>query len=209
MEDAFVPRQRAGRQTRAENSMTSRISCSILLLAAALAGEPLACHPAAGQPFRGPMGGGMGGSRTMPTPSYHAAFADFYDGDYRTALERFRNEAVGARKVGTTRWIDSICYETMIGECYYQIGANADALDHYTAALNLFLANSTWFSSVVPDQIRAEQPAAAPALAGPQPPGAAGALEHVNDDPNREYAACRGKPEHPKRRCAAAAVAFD
>ncbi len=91
----------------------------------------------------------------MPTNSYHTAFTEFYDGDYRSALDRFRSEARGAIKTASARWIDSICYETMIGECNFQIGANAEANEHFAAALNLFLANSTWFSSVVPKQIRA------------------------------------------------------
>ena len=99
----------------------------------------------------------MGGGNAKPTTSYHAAFTDFYDGDYRTALNRFQSEARGAVKSVNSRWIDSICYETMIGECYYQTGSNAEACDHYTAALNLFLANSTWFSNVVPQPIRAER----------------------------------------------------
>ncbi len=110
-------------------------------------------HPAAAQ---------LGG-RTVPTSAYHTAFTDFYDGDYRAALERFRSEARGAIKTVNARWIDSICYETMIGECNFQIGANAEANEHYAAALNLFLAHSTWFSSVVPKQIH-------PANAGRQRP---------------------------------------
>ena len=125
----------------------------------------LADHPAAAQPIRGAAamaGAGMGGGRTVPTASYHAAFADFYDGDYRTALNRFQSEARGAIKTVNARWIDSICYETMIGECYYQMGANNDAFEHYTAALNLFLANPTWFSNVVPQPIRAASPQARP-----------------------------------------------
>lgn len=107
-------------------------------------------------------GMGMGGGRTVPTAGYHAAFAEFYDGDYRTALGRFQAEARGAIKTVNARWIDSICYETMIGECYYEMGANNDAFEHYTAALNLFLANSTWFSNVVPQPIRAAGPQARP-----------------------------------------------
>ena len=109
-------------------------------------------------------GAGMGGGRTVPTAGYHAAFAEYYDGDYRTALERFRSEARGAVKTVNSRWIDSICYETMIGECYYQIGANDDAFEHYTAALNIFLAYPTWFSSVQPSR-------SAPPIRRPARPG--------------------------------------
>ena len=71
---------------------------------------------------------GMSGDHTVPTQSYHAAFTDFYDGDYRTALERFKSESRGSIKSATSRWIDSICYETMQGECYYQMGEYEEAL---------------------------------------------------------------------------------
>ena len=100
--------------------------------------------------------------RTVPTQTYHAAFADFYDGDYRSALERFEAEARGSIKIGQSRWIDSICYETMQGECYYQMGAYPDALAHYTAALELFQAYPTWLSQVVFQPIRADPGAKKP-----------------------------------------------
>ena len=38
-------------------------------------------------------------------------------------------------KTAQSRWIDSICYETMQGECYYQMGMYPEALAHYTNAL--------------------------------------------------------------------------
>ena len=44
----------------------------------------------------------------------------------------------------------------MIGECCFEIGANAEAYEHYTAALNIYLANARWFSQVVPQPIRAD-----------------------------------------------------
>ena len=40
--------------------------------------------------------------------------------------------------------MDSICYSTMMGECYYQLGDLGRALEQYTAALNLFLAYPNW-----------------------------------------------------------------
>ena len=100
--------------------------------------------------------------RTVPTAGYHAAFAAFYDGDYRTALECFKLEARGAIKIGTTRWIDSICYETMEGECYYQMGVYPEALGHYTAALEIFQAYPTWLAQVVFPAIRPDPGAKKP-----------------------------------------------
>ena len=41
--------------------------------------------------------GGLSG-RIVPTTTYHAAFGEFYDGDYRAALDRFKSKARGAIK---------------------------------------------------------------------------------------------------------------
>ena len=62
-------------------------------------------------PFVGPAGAQL--DRHTPTLRYHAAFGDFYEGEYRDALDVFRDEVRGAIKTPQSRWIDSICYETM------------------------------------------------------------------------------------------------
>jgi len=98
--------------------------------------------------------------QNVPSIGYRAAFADFYEGDYQDALRQFRSEGNGAIKIGMVRWIDSICYETMVGECYYHMGYLEEALGHYTAALKLASAYSQWMLRV---QFR---PAIQPAGAG-------------------------------------------
>jgi tetratricopeptide (TPR) repeat protein len=86
--------------------------------------------------------------RTVPTPAYHAAFAEFYDGEYKVALERFKECCRASIKTPQSRWIDSICYETMCGECYYHMGLYHQALEHYTSAVNLYLQFPTWMVQV-------------------------------------------------------------
>jgi tetratricopeptide (TPR) repeat protein len=86
--------------------------------------------------------------RMVPSAGYHAAFSAFYEGEYRDALDVFRDEGRGAIKTPQSRWIDSICYETMVGECYYHMGHLNQALDHYTAALQLCVAFSDWMIRV-------------------------------------------------------------
>jgi tetratricopeptide (TPR) repeat protein len=86
--------------------------------------------------------------RSIPSLGYQAAFGPFYEGDYRDALERFQDEWRGAIKTVQSRWIDSICYHTMIGDCYYHMGRLDDALEHYTAALRLYLTFSDWMINV-------------------------------------------------------------
>lgn len=86
--------------------------------------------------------------RERPSLGYLAAFSQFYEGEYVDALKMFRGEAGGGVKTPQARWIDSICYETMVGECYYQMGRLSEALDHYTAAVQLYVAYSDWMTRV-------------------------------------------------------------
>ncbi len=93
--------------------------------------------------------------RSTPTVSYYAAFAPFYEGEYLDALRAFQSEGRGSIKNAQSRWIDSICYETMCGECYYQMGLFDKALQHYTAALQLYKSFSDWMVKVqFPPSIR-------------------------------------------------------
>ncbi len=93
--------------------------------------------------------------RSVPTQIYHANFGNFYEGRYKDALAEFRAEGRGAIKTGQLRWIDSICYHTMCGECYYHMGQLPQALEHYTSALKMFSAYSDWMIRVkFPPSIR-------------------------------------------------------
>lgn len=94
--------------------------------------------PAAAQP----------GREGVPTFSYFQAFSPYYDGEYRQALSSFRAEGRGAIKSASSRWIDSICYHTMTGECYYQMGQLDQALEQYTSALKLYLNEPNWMLRV-------------------------------------------------------------
>jgi tetratricopeptide (TPR) repeat protein len=108
-------------------------------------------------------GGGFGFTRTVPTPAYFATLNVYYDGDYRSALGAFISEGRGGIKNTTSSWIDSICYHTMTGECYYQLGKFPQAFDQYTAALQLYSAFYNWMIRVqFPSSIR---PAGAGSLA--------------------------------------------
>ncbi|GAB6164241.1 hypothetical protein JCM19992_02410 [Thermostilla marina] len=93
--------------------------------------------------------------RDLPSTAYFAAFSLFYDGEYEDALDVFEQQLRGAMRVGSSRWIDSICYYTMIGECYYRMGRFDQALASYTAAAQLMLAYRDWVLHVqYPPQIQ-------------------------------------------------------
>ncbi|MCA9246185.1 MAG: hypothetical protein KDA42_03690 [Planctomycetales bacterium] len=88
------------------------------------------------------------GSKSVPPLSYYYAKNELYSGEYGDALRGFQDESRGAIKTTQSRWIDSICYYSMIGECYYQIGEYGNALESYTAALRLYASFSDWMIRV-------------------------------------------------------------
>jgi CHAT domain-containing protein len=92
--------------------------------------------------------------RSAPSPTYFMIFREFYAGDYKNALDGFQAEARSCIKAGQSRWIDSICYETMIGECFYQMGVLDKAQEHYSLALELAAVFPDWMIRVQFPQIR-------------------------------------------------------
>jgi tetratricopeptide (TPR) repeat protein len=93
-------------------------------------------------------------AKQAPNDLHFGALGAYHQGEYRNALQGF----VDAGKSGIVstegRWIDSICYYAMIGECYYQTGENQKALDQFNAALKLFLSHRDWMLRVeFPDTI--------------------------------------------------------
>jgi tetratricopeptide (TPR) repeat protein len=98
-----------------------------------------------GGPAVGPV---LAQGRQTPAASYYFALGAFYNGDYRDALRAFKAESRGSIKTSQSRWIDSICYETMCGECCFQMGVLDEALLHYTNALNLFKRFPDWMAKV-------------------------------------------------------------
>lgn len=105
----------------------------------------------------------QGVGREIPTIAYYSTFNELYDGEYDDALRHFQGEWRGAIKKPQTRWLDSICYHTMIGECFYQMGHLDKALEQYTAAIQLFLQYNDWMIRVqFPQTIRPLNPQACP-----------------------------------------------
>lgn len=88
-------------------------------------------------------------SQEVPRPGYFLAMGEFAAGDYDDAGAGFEQSLKGAiKKPPQIRWIDSIAYYTMLGECYYNKGRYKEALDMYNAALNLYATYSDWMVSV-------------------------------------------------------------
>ena len=69
------------------------------------------------------------GDATKPPREYYISRAAYNDGDYQDAARGFRSAAAAGIRSTVGRWVDSICYHTMMGECFYQMGDNAKALE--------------------------------------------------------------------------------
>ena len=77
----------------------------------------------------------------LPSANYYLGFPEYYSADYQDALKHFtRGSQTGVLKIGTDeRFLDSVCYWTMVGECHFQLGNYAEALAYYEQAINLVL----------------------------------------------------------------------
>jgi tetratricopeptide (TPR) repeat protein len=90
----------------------------------------------------------IGPGQGVPSRAYLATLPLYYDGDYQAALAAFVNESRSGIKTSNSQWIDAICYLTMAGETYYELGQLPAALDSYSAALKLYVAYSDWMLRV-------------------------------------------------------------
>lgn len=84
----------------------------------------------------------------IPHASYYAAVQAMYSGEYQTAARELNQETKRGIHTTQTRWIDSICYYTMLGEVLYHQGRNADALNQFDQACQLLLAYPNWLLQV-------------------------------------------------------------
>ena len=78
-----------------------------------------------------------------PGDIYYSGFANYYRGDLRDAAKIFDRARATGYRGATSRWVDSVCYHTMMGECLYQLGEIDAALVQYDNALSYVLAESS------------------------------------------------------------------
>ncbi|MCC7086117.1 MAG: CHAT domain-containing protein [Pirellulales bacterium] len=84
----------------------------------------------------------------IPSAGFQPGLELLADGQYREALGIFNTELQLAHRVGQTRFIDSICYYAMIGECNYRLGNLPAALDNFAAALQIYRQYPDWMIRV-------------------------------------------------------------
>ncbi len=89
-----------------------------------------------------------------PRAEYYVARELFRVGRTLEAAEGFNAALSRAQRIGAKRWVDSIPSLIMLGECYYQQGDLALALEQYDGALMLALENPGWINQL---QLSSEQ----------------------------------------------------
>jgi hypothetical protein len=101
---------------------------------------------------------GNGISHAIPLAGYVQSGNGLDDGDYKSALNGLKYCDENAIRTELGRWVDSICYLTMAGECNYKMGHLSAALDNYNSALKVYLQSPNWmigiqYPSVMPTVI--------------------------------------------------------
>lgn len=85
---------------------------------------------------------------TYPGQTYFRALDELHSGDFTRAARVMQTELRTAVKTVDSRWLDSICFATGLGEALYQQGRYGDALVQFDAALDLFLNQATWMRRI-------------------------------------------------------------
>ena len=84
------------------------------------------------------------GGKTYPGAEFDLSFRSFYQGEYRQAERDFQNASRRGIRGVNFLWVDSVCYNTMLGECYYHVGDLDRAIEFYDAAIRVYLDNPKW-----------------------------------------------------------------
>lgn len=108
---------------------------------------------------------GQTGIGTVPNLQFQAGRTALLAGDYQGAIETFQDGGRSAIRTADSRWVDSAAFHAMVGECFYRRGQLPQALDQFNAAIDHFIAHSTWMLSI--DFPNAIEPARAGGLATP------------------------------------------
>ena len=87
-------------------------------------------------------------SSAVPRQDYFLAKSIMRDGDFVRASRGFESAARSGIRSTEGRWVDSICYYAMMGECFFQMGHTAKALERFELALQLYIAHQGWLMAL-------------------------------------------------------------
>ena len=105
---------------------------------------------------------------SIPSASHYKSVQLAAQGNFAAAADLCRDELGSATKIGQQRWIDSICYYAMLGECEFVTGNADEALDAFESAIDIYMSSPDWIA-------RVEYPTGTRHGEGPVPPWGAGA----------------------------------
>jgi tetratricopeptide (TPR) repeat protein len=96
------------------------------------------------QPVQAQTNAQQGRTGSVIKPVYFASLEMLHRGRYKQAIKGFQQAGRNAIRFGSQRWIDSICYYTMLGETFYRAGQLDEARNNFESALNIYLQNADW-----------------------------------------------------------------
>jgi CHAT domain-containing protein len=92
-----------------------------------------------------PVSGQLQGQNSpLPRQEYYLVFEQFNRGEFRAAQRNLRSFSRGATILVNGRFLDSVCYWTILGESHFRLGEYALAIEQYEAALDLYLNLQEW-----------------------------------------------------------------
>lgn len=112
-------------------------------------------------------------ANSYPNDQYFLALQVYREGDLVNAAAAFDQALGRTRKDSTGRWIDSIPVYAMLGECLYQSGDLAGAIENFDIALALTVRHRGWLSALTWNDLMSapqRQPDMAAAWAAPNIP---------------------------------------
>ncbi|MDR2169763.1 MAG: CHAT domain-containing protein [Planctomycetaceae bacterium] len=88
-----------------------------------------------------------------PLPYFTSSKRAFDQGDFPNALKFLTDDIKHSVKFNLPNgspiyWIDSICFQTMIGECHYQMGNYKNAMIAFDMAIDIYMDQPDWLSKV-------------------------------------------------------------
>lgn len=108
-------------------------------------------------------------SGPYPGRGYWLGLRQYITGEYGDAIRTLSKE--GGLKIGTDRWIDSVCAAAILGESYYQMGEYSAALQQYNTAVRIYLQYPNWLERIVDTPKTGKNPMRTPPPWGEHKPG--------------------------------------
>ena len=85
---------------------------------------------------------------SIPSALHYRSVQLAVQGNFAAAADLCRDALGSATKIGQQRWIDSICYYAVLGECEFITGNADEALDAFESAIDIYMSSPDWIARV-------------------------------------------------------------